>query len=264
MKKSILLFALALLSILTACSGRNETSAGPVELHVFAAASLTETLTEIAELYKETAPDVTLVFTFDSSGTLQDQIEAGADCDLFLSAGQKQMNALDAEAEGGQDFIDSGARIDLLKNTVVLVVPEDNPADVQSFEDAARDKVSLIALGNSDVPVGQYSEEIFTYLGLWDSLNDSRKITFGTNVKEVASQVSSAAADCGVVYGTDAYSAGLTVVAEAPEGSCQPPVYPAAVLKNSAHSEEARAFLDYLSAGAAVSVFTSVGFAMAD
>lgn len=263
MKRMILALTLAALLGLTACSGPAPKDSGPVELHVFAAASLTETLTEIAEQYKEAAPDVSLVFTFDSSGTLQSQIESGADCDLFLSAAQKQMNALDASAEGGQDYIDSSTRMDLLKNTVVLVVPEGNPADVQSFEDAASDKVTLIALGNSDVPVGQYSEEIFTYLGLWDSLNEGQKITFGTNVKEVTSQVSAAAVDCGVVYGTDAYSAGLTVVAEAPEGSCNPPVYPAAVLKGSAHPEEAKAFLDYLSTDAAVSVFTSVGFTMA-
>ena len=261
MKKSILVLA-AILS-LTACSGPAPQNDKPVELHIFAAASLTETLTEIAEQYQETAPDVTLVFTFDSSGALQSQIEAGADCDLFLSAAQKQMDALDASKEGG-DYIDSATRIDLLKNTVVLVVPEGNPAEIDSFEDAASGKVSLIALGNSDVPVGQYSEEIFTYLGLWDSLNSDRKITFGTNVKEVTSQVSAGAVDCGVVYGTDAYSAGLTVAAEAPEGSCQPPIYPVAVLKNSAHPEEAAAFLDYLSTDAAVSVFTSVGFAMAE
>ena len=273
MKKYAFLLAFALMLTLAGCSGtapKETTSAAPegeaVELNIFAAASMTETLTEIADLYKEVAPNVTLVYTFDSSGTLKDQIEMGADCDIFLSAAQKQMNQLDAsntaENTDGLDFVDTDTRMDLLENKVVLVVPEGNPAGVTSFEDVGTDKVSLIALGNSDVPVGQYAQEIFTTLGLWEDLNASQKITFGTNVKEVTSQVEEGAVDCGVVYATDAYSAELTVAAEAPEGSCQPAVYPVAVLKNSAHPEEAKAFLDYLTSEEASQVFASVGFSV--
>ncbi len=274
MKKCALLLALALMLSLAACSstptGTTNTSAPAdetVELYVFAAASMTETLNQIAELYKEVAPNVTLVYTFDSSGTLKTQIEQGANCDLFISAAQKQMNQLDVTNTtvntDGLDFVASDSRIDLLENKVVLVVPEGNPAGIQTFEDVGTDKLTLIALGNSDVPVGQYSEEIFTNMGIWDSLNADGKITFGTNVKEVTSQVTAGAVDCGVVYATDAYSAGLSPVDEAPEGSCTPIVYPAAVMKNSAHSAEAQAFLDYLTTDAAVAVFTSVGFSMA-
>lgn len=264
MKKYALLLVLALMLGLTACSSTPVDE--EVELYVFAAASMTETLDQIAEQYKEVVPNVTLVYTLDSSGTLKTQIQQGAECDLFISAAQKQMNQLDVTNTtvntDGLDFVASDTRIDLLENKVVLVVPEGNPADIQSFDDVASDKLTLIALGNSDVPVGQYSEEIFTNMGIWDSLNADGKITFGTNVKEVTSQVSSGAVDCGVVYATDAFSAGLTPVDEAPEGSCTPIIYPAAVMKNSAHPAEAQAFLDYLTSDAAAEVFESVGFSV--
>lgn len=238
-----------------------------VELVVFAAASMTETLNQIAEQYKEVAPNVTLTFNFDSSGTLKTQIQEGADCDLFISAAQKQMNQLDAAADAavnaeGLDFVLQGTRVNLVENKVVLVVPEGNPAGVESFDDVATDKVKLVALGNSDVPVGQYSEEIFTALGVWDQLNADQKITFGTNVKEVTSQVSEAAVDCGVVYATDAASAMLTVVADAPADTHKPVVYPAAVLNITKHETEAKAFLDYLRTDACAEVFASVGFSI--
>ena len=282
MKKLVSLSLALILSLSLAACGGGGTAASPapetqspetpdaeaVELIVFAAASMTETLNQIAEQYKDAAPNVTLTFNFDSSGTLKTQIEEGADCDVFISAAQKQMNQIDAsrDADGGNtdalDFVLQGTRINLVENKVTLVVPEGNPAGVSSFDDVAADKVSLIALGNSDVPVGQYSEEIFTYLGVWEQLNREQKITFGTNVKEVTSQVAEGAVDCGVVYGTDAYSAGLEVVAEAPADSHKPVVYPAAVLNRTKHEDEARAFLDYLQTDACSSVFESVGFSI--
>ena len=242
--------------------------AEPVELVVFAAASMTETMNQIAELYKSVAPNVTLIYTFDSSGTLKTQIQEGADCDIFISAAQKQMNQLDASVDAGGgnteglDFVLQGTRCNLVENKVTLVVPEGNPAGISSFDDVATDKVKLIALGNSDVPVGQYSEEIFTAMGVWDQLNANQKITFGTNVKEVTSQVAEAAVDCGVVYGTDAYSAGLEVVAEAPEGTHKPVVYPAAVLNTTKNGDAARAFLEFLKGDECSAVFESVGFSI--
>ena len=242
--------------------------AEPVELVVFAAASMTETMNQIAQLYKSVAPNVTLVYTFDSSGTLKTQIQEGADCDIFISAAQKQMNQLDASVDAGGgntdglDFVLQGTRCNLVENKVTLVVPEGNPAGISSFDDVATDKVKLIALGNSDVPVGQYSEEIFTAMGVWDQLNANQKITFGTNVKEVTSQVAEAAVDCGVVYGTDAYSAGLEVVAEAPEGTHKPVVYPAAVLNTTKNGDAARAFLEFLKGDECTAVFESVGFSI--
>ena len=253
--KKPLLFVLTLLFI-SGCSGKEADSA-QVELVIFAAASLTESLNEIAVLYSEVAPDVTLVYNFDSSGTLKTQIESGADCDIFLSAAQLQMNQLDAD---GLDMIVQGTRMDLLENKVTLIVPEGNPAGIFSFEDVMSDTVSLVAVGNADVPVGQYSEEIFSYLGIWDALNENHKITFASNVKEITAQVSEGAVDCGIVYGTDASAAGLEVVAEAPEGSHQQVVYPAAVLNITEHEEEAMAFLKYLQGEDCTEVFMSAGF----
>lgn len=254
-------------SIPAASSGAassNAAAGGPVELTVFAAASMTETLNEIQALYKEEAPHVTLVYNFDSSGTLKTQIQEGAECDLFLSAGQKQMDQLDASADAaanteGLDFVDSATRRDLLENKVVLIVPKGSDKGIVSFEDVGSDKVSMLALGNSDVPVGQYAEQIFASLGLWDSL--SRKTSFATNVKEVLTQVEQAAADCGVVYKTDAAaSSGVEVAAEAPAGSYSPAIYPVAVLKTSKHPEEAKAFLAFLQTDACARIFEDAGF----
>lgn len=239
----------------SSAAASSEASGESVQLTVFAAASLTETLNEISEQYKTVAPNVELVFNFDSSGTLKNQIEEGADCDLFLSAAQKQMNALEEE-----NLINTGTRIDLLENKVVLAVPEGNPADIQSFEDIGTDKCKLVALGNEDVPVGSYSVEILTNLGILDELESGNKITYGSNVKEVTTQVSEASVDAGVVYCTDAYSAGLTPVDEATKEMCGQVIYPAAVMKNALHAEAAKEFLAYLRTDKAATVFESVGF----
>lgn len=238
----------------------------PVELTVFAAASMTETLNQIKELYKEVAPNVTLVYNFDSSGTLKTQIQQGADCDVYISAAQKAMNQLDITADKsvnteGLDFIDDTTRRNILENKVVLVVPKGNPSDIQSFKDLTTDKLKLLVIGNSDVPVGQYSLDILKYLGTSaDEMAAAGKITYGSNVKEVTTQVSEAAADAGMVYATDAYSAGLTVVDTATKDMCKQVIYPAAVLKASKHAEAGKAFLDYLSGDDAAKVFEKVGF----
>ena len=234
---------------------------------VFAAASMTETLTQIQEMYQEVAPEVNLVFTFDSSGTLKTQIEEGADCDLFISAAQKQMNQLDITAdsavnEDGLDFVDDTTRINLLENKVVLAVPDDNPADIQSFEDLGTEKLALLCLGNEDVPVGAYSEEILTTLGILEQLEADQKITYGSNVKEVTTQVKEGSVDAGIIYATDAFSAGLTVVDQADNTLCRQVIYPAAVLKTAQHAEEAKAFLDYLGTEECAAVFEEVGFTM--
>ncbi len=240
-----------------------------VELIVFAAASMTETLTEIAELYKDVAPNVTLTFNFDSSGTLKTQIEEGADCDVFISAAQRQMDQLDITASSdvntdGLDFVLSESRIDLLENKVALVVPDGNPAGIETYEDLSTDKLTLLCLGNEDVPVGQYSLEILEYLGIdVAQLESEGKITYGSNVKEVTTQVSEAMVDCGIIYATDAFSAGLDVVDLATADMCSQVIYPAAVLKISQHQEEAQAFLDYLQTDEAMAVFESVGFSPA-
>lgn len=256
----------------TASPASAQTAGEPVELVVFAAASMTETLTEIAEDYKEIAPNVTLTFNFDSSGTLKTQIQEGAACDIFISAGQKQMDQLDAAADPavnteGLDFVAQGTRLNLLENKVTLCVPEGNPAALTSFDDLAA-KLSagdiLLAMGNSDVPVGQYTQKILAYYGLDEAaLAEAGVLTYGTNVKEVTTQVTEASVDCGIVYGTDAFSAGLTPVDTATAEMCGQVIYPAAVVNTSAHPQEAQAFLDYLSTDEAMAVFEAVGFAPA-
>ena len=281
MKKALAwLLAAAMAFSLAACSSNTADTAGesaqggsettePVELTVFAAASLTETLNQIAEDYKTVAPDVTLTFNFDSSGTLKTQIQEGAVCDLFLSAGQKQMNQLDASADAsvnteGLDFVLEGSRIDLLENKVTLAVPEGNPKGIDSFDALAEHLEAgdiLLAMGNSDVPVGQYTQKILAYYGLDEAaLANAGCITYGTNVKEATTQVSEGSVDAGIIYCTDAFSAGLTIVDEATPEMCGQVIYPAAVLNTSAHQTEAQAFLDYLSTDDAMAVFESVGF----
>ena len=244
--------------------------AEPVELIVFAAASMTETMNQIAEMYKTVAPNVTLTYNFDSSGTLKTQIQEGAECDLFISAGQKQMNQLDITADpevntDKLDFVLEGTRINLLENRVTLCVPEGNPKDIKSFDDLA-DKLKegsvLMAMGNSDVPVGQYTQKILAFYGLdEEKLAKDGVITYGTNVKEVATQITEASVDCGVVYCTDAFSAGLTPVDYATKEMCGQVIYPAAVLNISGNQEAAKEFLAYLQTEDAMKVFEAVGFA---
>ncbi len=283
MKKLLsLLLALALVFSLAACGSKTDdtntddtkgdANAESVDLVVFAAASMTETLTEIAEMYKEVAPNVNITYNFDSSGKLLTQISEGADCDLFISAAPQQMNAMDGSLiddkdknPDGLDLIVTDSRIDLLENKVTLAVPEGNPKGVESFDQLAELLKSgdiMLAIGNSDVPVGQYTEKIFAYYGLDEAaLTDC--LTYGNNVKEVTTQVSEASTDCGIIYATDAYSAGLTVVDSATAEMCGQVIYPAAILKGE-KEEAAQAFLDYLQTADAMSVFESVGFCPAN
>ena len=285
MKKRIalLLVLVMTLALFTGCAAKDTTepktttepeapeeTAEPVELIVFAAASMTETLNQIAEMYKEAAPNVTLVYNFDSSGTLKTQIEEGADCDVFISAAPKQMNALDAsrDADGGNadglDFVLQGTRINLLENKVALAVPDGHPKNITSSDELAaglQDGTVFLAMGNADVPVGQYTQKIFAFYGLdEEALANAGVLTYGTNVKEVTTQVSEAAVDCGIIYATDAFSAGLTVVDTATAEMCGQVIYPAAVLNITRHEAEAKAFLEYLTGPEASAVFEAVGF----
>ena len=273
-----LLMSLSLILALTACgesqtdetasNGDNSTQSEPVELYVFAAASMEESLDQVIADYEAAHEGITIVPTYDSSGTLKTQIQEGSDCDVFISAAPKQMNQLDAqggeENTEGLDFVASNTRLDLLENKVTLVVPEGNPKGIESFDQLAqllRSGDVLLAMGNSDVPVGQYTQKIFAYYGLDEAaLADAQVLSYGSNVKEVATQVAEAAVDCGVIYATDAFSEGLTVVDEATSEMCGQVIYPAAVMKNSQHPDEAKAFLDYLSTDEAMAHFEGVGF----
>lgn len=271
---ALLALAVSMTACLTGCGRTNTNTSADAsektELVVFAAASMTETLNQIKTDYEAQHKDITLTYNFDSSGTLKTQIQEGATCDVFISAAQKQMDQLDASKDNTAnpeqlDFINSDSRMDLLENKVVLVVPENNPKNINSFDDLKSKLESgdvLLAMGNSDVPVGQYTQKILQYWGLDEkALADAGEITYGSNVKEVTTQVSEGSADCGVVYYTDAYSAGLKIVGEATEEMCGKTIYPAAVMKNSEHPEQAQEFLAYLSSDAAAKVFEKVDFA---
>ena len=268
---------------LTACGGTASSTAASVassaaassqaaqsvELIVFAAASLTETLTAIGETYSAENPGVTFRFNFDSSGTLKTQIQEGADCDLFISAGQKQMDQLDIMASADVnkdrlDFVDSDTRVDLLENKVVLCVPEGSDKGIDSFDALAEHLKAqdiLFCMGNSDVPVGQYTQKILAYYDLdEEALAAAGVITYGSNVKEVTTQIAEASVDAGVVYCTDAFSAGLTPVDEATKEMCGQVIYPAAVLMAAPNAEAAKEFLAYLQTDRAATVFEGVGF----
>ena len=253
----------------TGTDGSKATTAEKSTIIVFAAASMTESLTRAGDQFCAENSQYELSFNYDSSGTLKTQIQEGADCDVFISAGQKQMNQMDITASAdvnkeGLDLIDHDTRFDILENKVTLVVPEGNPKNIQSFDDLASHLQAgdiLMVMGNSDVPVGQYTQKILAYYNLdEEALASAGTITYATNVKEVTSQVSAGSADCGVIYQTDAYSAGLAVVDSATKDMCGRVVYPAAATKAAPNPEGARAFLDFLKGDEATADFQEVGF----
>ncbi len=283
MKKKLIALGLALGMIvsMSACGSKDQPASTPaesannepaVELHVSAAASMQESLDEVIANYTKEHSNVTILPTYDSSGTLLTQIQSGADCDIFISAAQKQMNAIDetaADGYEGTNYVEQGTRVDLLQNKCALVVSPTTTKTLANWSDfetalkAAQSGSDLIfAMGNSDVPVGQYTSTILTNLGLNEAdMAAKGVITYGSNVKEVTSQVSSGAADCGIIYATDAYSAGLDVVDTASdELTGKPVIYPAAVMSNSANIDAAKAFLEYLQSDDAMASFEKVGF----
>ena len=253
-KKSILGVAATVLCVasmlMTGCGAKEKT-----ELTVLAAASLTDACNEIKTMYEKENSDVTLNFSYGASGALQTQIEEGAPADVFLSAAMKQMNALNDEG-----LMESDSIVQLLENKVVLIVPEGSTKNITSFEDLASDTVEIVGLGEpGSVPVGQYSEEIFTSLGILEQVK--AKANYGSDVRTVLSWVEEAAVDCGVVYATDAYiGENIQIVCEAPEGSCKQVIYPAGVVKASEHTKEAAAFVDYLQTQEIMDIFEKYGF----
>lgn len=240
---------------------KDDKTSAKTDLNVFAAASMTESLEELKAVFEEENPDLNLVFNFDSSGTLKTQIAEGADCDVFISAAKKQMDELDptSDTKDSDVTIDPDTRFDLLENEVTLAVKEDYGKDIKSFDDINTDKVETIALGNADVPVGQYSESLLKNMGVWDDIQE--KITFGSNVKEVTSWVSEGAVDCGIIYSTDAKAAGLKIVDTAnPDMLDKKVIYPAAILDKSAKKEAGEEFMSFLNSDKASEVFSQYGF----
>lgn len=257
---NVILAICFLMAMLSSCKSKEDISSQgqsnkPVELLISAGAGMTEALIDIGEEYKKVAPNVKITYNFAAAGDLQTQIEQGAPADIFISASPKQMNSLEEKK-----LIITATRKNILKNSIVLIVPKDSTKDIKSFEDCASEKVSMIAIGNPEsVPVGQYSQETFSYLNIWDTV--SLKANLGASVKEVLAWVESGNVDCGVVYSTDAkISDKVKEVCSAPIGSHKDIVYPAAVVKTSKNKDDAKDFMDFLSSDKAVNVFNKYGF----
>lgn len=223
-------------------------------LTISAAASLKDAMEEIKAEFIREKPNLTITYNLGSSGSLQQQIEKGADVDVFISAGTKQMNALKDKS-----LIVENTQKNFLENELVLVVPKDS-SSVADFKDLSTDKVKKVGLGEpKSVPAGQYADEVLTKLDILNSIKS--KIVYGKDVKEVLTWVETGNADAGMVYETDAIvSDKIKVVAKAPEGSHKPIYYPAAVIKTSKKLEEAKAFINFLYSSKAKPVFQKYGF----
>ncbi|KUK65426.1 MAG: ModA [Desulfotomaculum sp. 46_80] len=255
----MVLLLLVVIFAFSACSKQlaeksQETPKTQVTLTVSAAASLKDAMNEIKDIYAKEVPDVNVTYNFASSGSLQQQIENGADVDVFISAANKQMDALETKG-----LLENGTKKTLLGNSLVLIIPKDSSL-VSSFEDLTKDTVKKIGLGEfRTVPAGQYAEDLFTNMKILDKI--TAKAVYGKSVKEVLTWVETGNVDAGVVYLTDAkVSQKVKQVAVAPEESHKPIVYPASVIKSSKHMAEAKAFMDFLSGAKAKSVFEKYGF----
>lgn len=259
MTKKILALIMAMTMFgTTGCGGNQkpESNSEPVELHVAAAASLTDVMKELAEDYQKEHPNVKITFNFGSSGALQQAIENGGQTDIFFSAAQKQMDSLEKSGN-----LAEGTRTDLLINEIVLIIPSDSTKDIKDFNDLTREDVQHVALGEpKGVPVGQYTEEILTKLNIVDVVKT--KAVYGSDVRQVLSWVETGEADCGVVYATDAVVAGdkVKVVCKAPEDSHKPVIYPVAIIKDSKHMQEDKDFLNFVTSDKGKAAFKKYGF----
>ncbi|MEI0596706.1 molybdate ABC transporter substrate-binding protein [Brachyspira pilosicoli] len=255
MKKIIFVFFL-ISYLFVSCNQSNNTQSNSEnkEIYVLAAASLTDVLTELANNYKqETSTEI--IFSFASSGALQAQIEASAPADIFFSAAQKQMNALEEKG-----LIDSETRKDLLENKVVLISPKNSNLNIKSFTDITNSNVKKLGLGEpKSVPVGQYSEEILSNLSILDIAKE--KAVYGSDVRNVLDWVETAEVDCGIVYATDAKIAkNINIIAEAPEDTHKKVIYPISIVKSSQNKEEAKKFIEYISTDKSKEIFQNYGF----
>lgn len=248
---SIFVLLFFVLSLGVGCSyGKSET----VELTVSAAASLTDAMNEIKEAYTRENTWVEIALNFGSSGALQQQIEQGAPCDIFISAAPGQMNALQ-----DQELLLNDTRRDLLENKIVLVMPK-GVETISSFEEIAGDKVEMFSIGAPDsVPAGRYAREVLVSLNIWDVVES--KLVLARDVRQVLAYVETGNVDAGIVYQTDAkISDKVQIVVVAPEGTHSPIVYPVAVLKSSKHKDEAIEFIEYLFSDEVKTIFQKYGF----
>ena len=254
----VVLISLILIMSVAGCSKSASTPSTPTPttLTVSAAASLKTAMDEIKANYTTEKPNVTLSINYGGSGALETQIEQGAPVDVFMSAANKQVDMLKAKG-----LILEGTDKNLLGNQLVLVVPNSSTADLKDFQGVATNtSIKKLALGEpKTVPAGQYATEVFTKLNILDSITP--KVVYAKDVTEVLNWVATGNADAGVVYMTDAKTTDkVKVIATAAENTHTPIVYPAAVIKASAHEDTAKEFLTYLSSDKAKAVFEKYGF----
>ena len=225
----------------------------PVELNISAAASLKEVMADLETEYNKSNENVTLVVNYGSSGSLQQQIEQGAPCDLFISAGQTQMNNLKNE----NLLLDETTK-DLVENELVLVKAEG--IEIENFDDLNSDKINKIAVGEpSSVPAGKYADEVLVNTGIKEKIAD--KLVFAKDVKEVLAWVASGNADVGFVYLSDALSSDkVTIVENVQVNEHTPITYPVSVIKDSKNIDEAKAFEDFLFSSTAQDIFEKYGY----
>lgn len=237
----------------------DNTQIAKTEIFVFIAASLGNAMTEIADRYNQTQPNIKITYNADSSGTLQTQIMEGAECDLFFSAATKQMITLSNDG-----YVDANSVVNILENKVVIIKPIGAETAVTSFDNIT--KAKSLALAAESVPVGDYARQIFKNLGIWDKVQ-KMEINEGSNVTAVLTAVSEGSNEVGVVYETDARSMkdSVQVIAMAPKESLSEPVlYPAGLITNKEADEvqkkAAADFLAYLSSEEALAIFEKYGF----
>ncbi|MGO5053075.1 molybdate ABC transporter substrate-binding protein [Lachnospiraceae bacterium LCP25S3_G4] len=228
------------------------------ELYVFIAASLKNSMEEIKTMYEKDHPNVTITYNADSSGTLQTQIEEGAQCDIFFSAATKQMTALN---DGGYVIPDS--IVNLLENKIVLIKAKGAETTVTGFENITN--AANLALAGEDVPVGQYARKLFNTMGTTEAVM-GMEINEGANVTAVLTSVSEKSNEVGIVYATDAASMpeSVEIIAEATAEQVDPAIYPVGLIKDeeatSAVTNAAQEFVKYLRSEQAMEVFKKAGF----
>ncbi|KYZ75369.1 molybdate ABC transporter substrate-binding protein [Anaerosporomusa subterranea] len=254
----LLLFILVI--TLIGCGGSKGSSPSKqqlVEIHISAAVSLKDALTEIQKNYQSKNPHVKLLYNFGASGSLQKQIEQGAPADIYISAAPKQMDDLEKS-----NLINKATRKNLVENKLVLIVPSTSKLENVNFEGLTQAGIQKIALGEPKVvPAGQYAQQVLLKLDVWDKLKD--KVVYAKDVRTVLAYTETGNVEAGIVYKTDAASSQkVRIAATAPEGSHQPIVYPIAVLSGAKQSKAANEFVAYLFGAESKAIFEKNGFVM--
>jgi len=248
----LLVFALTVALKLAVPAGAIAESA---TILVGAGTSLQDALQELTPLFQSTHPGITVKYSFTSPGAVQQQVERGAPIDVFVPAGSKQMDALQAKG-----LILPETRRNLVTNSIVLVVPRNSSLKLTDFRQLTNSEVKRIVIGEPrSVPVGQYAEEVFRSLGIWEQLRP--KLVFGNTARNVLAGVESGNADAALIFATDAtISQRVRQVAVAPKDSHAPIVYPIAVVSASRQQKAARTYVEFLTSSRARPVFSKYGF----